>query len=381
MYKGAERGQEKKTGTTQFRHFTLQDFNGEEIDTFTHKWYRSRLTNENEARQKAEDLQEALRKKPRIMELARNPLRLTIIGIIHRYEAQLPEDRRRFLEKVAFHLQMEEKGEEAGTIINRSELYEILIPDFKEIFCCDNRRARSLVEEFLETIHTRSGLLVELASDQFGFVHKTFQEYFAARFIANEVWINLDLQTLIDYVDKYISNSFWQETLLLALKALPNKQTRKVLDHILKKDDEGEINQYLHHHHYFVMKFLAEHGRWLNDRSFVETQIKSFFYFSWNNGKNRGGVFYEQAWNRYLNWVSTVTDSLSFSLVSLFLLSVAEGEKHQGYLRLNCALALENLGVKNKAVGILTKLYFNQPDKYEGVAQEIYSSLWDLTEV
>lgn len=366
--------------TAEFRHFTLQDFNDDEINEFIGKWYLSRLVNESEARQKTEDLKEALKQKPRIMVLARNPLILTIIGIVHRYETQLPRDRlilydkatevllhtwdnvkaiideefiveykRLFLEKVAFKLQMEEKGEEAGTVIDRFELYQILFPDFKVIFCCNDLKAKALVDEFLETIRNRSGLLVELAPDQFGFVHKTFQEYFAARFIANEVWINLNLQTFIDYVDKYIINPFWQETFLLALRALPNKQARKVMDHILKKDEEEEIKQYFYHHHYFVMKFLAEQGRWLNDRTFVKTQIESFFEFSWNEGKDRS-YYGNQAWGRFRYWITLITDPRLISFISEFLLSRAEDKNNSEALRRACLEAVEKLGIKEKSV-------------------------------
>jgi predicted ATP-binding protein involved in virulence len=74
---------------------------------------------------------------------------------------------------------------------------------------------------------------MELATDRFGFVHKKFQEYFAARWIANEVLLNFDLQIMIDYVNKYIYDISWHEILILALSALPQKQAKTILDHIL----------------------------------------------------------------------------------------------------------------------------------------------------
>lgn len=82
-----------------YRHFTLLDFDDDEINDFVQKWYRSRLDNEREAMQMADDLATAMQKKPRILELAHNPLMLTIIAVIHRYEAQLPEDRLELYDK------------------------------------------------------------------------------------------------------------------------------------------------------------------------------------------------------------------------------------------------------------------------------------------
>ncbi|NIM15132.1 MAG: NACHT domain-containing protein [Candidatus Aminicenantes bacterium] len=377
--------------TTDYRHFTLEDFNEDEVEKFIHKWYQSQLTNPEEAKTRADDLKEALERKPRIRELAKNPLLLTIIGIIHRYEAQLPEDRLilydkatesllytwdnvkeiidekfkledrwRFLEKVAFHLQSLEKGDEAGTVIDGDELYKILFPDFCRIFDVDRRQAKALVDEFLDKIRTRAGLLVEQAPDQYGFVHKTFQEYFAAKWMANEVIVNLDLQPMIDYVDKYIDNAFWQETLLLALRALPNKQAKKVLEHILNRDPKG-IEEYLYHNHYFVMKFIAEQGRWLDNKDFVENQIDDFFDFSWNDSEWRsyGG---HRTWERFNKWISTVTDSFSRSILTEKLLSLAEDETQSGWLRRSCAAAVGELGLKEKAVEILLKLAENETE-------------------
>jgi HEAT repeat protein len=337
------------------------------------------MTNEAEADEKAGDLKKALENKPRIRELAKNPLLLAIIGIIHRYEAQLPEDRlvlydkateallytwdnvkeiidekfkpedkRRFLEKTAFHLQSVEKGDEAGTVISRDELYEILFPDFREIFCCDNRKAKALVNEFLETIRLRAGLLVESAPGLYGFAHKTFQEYFAAQWIANEAMLNFDLDIMIQHIDTFIDNAFWQETLLLELRALPNKQARKVLEHILNRDPKG-IEAHFYHNHYFVLKFIAEQGRWLNDRDFVQNRIDDFFDFSWNDGKERS-YFDNKTWRRFQDWAAAVSDSLARSILSEKLLPLAEDKKQSGSLRCDCAQELGNLGYKEKAI-------------------------------
>ena len=365
--------------TTDYRHFTLEDFDDEEIEEFIKNWYRSRLANENEADTKAADLKTAFEKKPRIKELARNPLLLTIIGIIHRYEAQLPEDRlvlydkateallytwdnvkeiidlkfklahrQRFLCQVAIHLQSLEKGDEAGTMIHRNELYKLLLADFCKVFNCDEWGAQELVNDFLETMRTRAGLLVEMGPDRFGFAHKTFQEYFAARWLANEMILKLNLQIMIDYVDRFIDNAFWHETLILALQALPEEHTLNILKYILKRNPR-KIEPYFYHNHYFVMKFIAEKGEWLNDRKFVETQIEDFFRFSWDEGKDRG-LYGHYTWERFTKWVSSVSDSLVVAILSVKLLGLASDKKQGGNLRKSCAKAVGNLGLKDQAI-------------------------------
>jgi len=63
------------------------------------------------------------------------------------------------------------------------------------------------------------------------------------------------------------------------------------------------------------------------------------------------------------------------------VLALAEDEKQSDSLRRSCAEAVGNLGVKDKAVDILTGLYLAKPGKYEDDAQFIYGSLWKLTAV
>ncbi|WP_199326875.1 NACHT domain-containing protein [Nostoc sp. FACHB-888] len=76
-------------GTDEFPHYHLEKFDDSQIDLFIQQWYNSRLPNNLE---KAQELQESLKKalatQERIKLLARNPLPLTIIALIHRYEAR-----------------------------------------------------------------------------------------------------------------------------------------------------------------------------------------------------------------------------------------------------------------------------------------------------
>ena len=80
------------------------------------------------------------------------------------------------------------------------------------------------------------------------------------------------LQIMKDYVDKYIDVASRQKTLLLAIRALPNQQAKEILEYILSRDEKG-IEKYFYHNHYFVMKFIAREGKWLDNREFVEKQI------------------------------------------------------------------------------------------------------------
>ncbi len=78
----------------EFPHYTLESFDDKQVATFIDHWYDSRLKNDSAQtdRRKA-DLQKAFARNERIRLLAKNPLLLTIIALIHRYQAELPRQR------------------------------------------------------------------------------------------------------------------------------------------------------------------------------------------------------------------------------------------------------------------------------------------------
>ncbi len=164
--------------------------------------------------------------------------------------------------------------------------------------------------------------------------------------------------------DEYIHNTSWHESLLSALRALPRKQTQKVLEHILTWDPKG-IETYFYHNHYFIMKFIAERGGWLKNRDFLKKQIDDFSCFSWNDGKSRS-FDGNKNWERFMRWVSSVKDSSVFSILKEKLLSIAENESLDGWLRGSCAQALGKLGIKDKAVELLL-LFSEDENQDEGL--------------
>ncbi len=151
-------------------------------------------------------------------ELAVNPLLLTVVALVHRYRAQLPErrselyeevvevllgswdsakgmqtvlalagrqtldpgDRRSLLEPVAFWLHERKRRE-----IELDELRSLLLPAFQTITGGSKADASKAFNAFLEAINERSGLLVERGVGEYGFAHLTFQEYLAARALAD----------------------------------------------------------------------------------------------------------------------------------------------------------------------------------------------------
>ncbi|HHJ06520.1 MAG TPA: NACHT domain-containing protein, partial [Anaerolineae bacterium] len=204
---------------------TVRDFNQEDIERFVRYWNLAveiTLAGEDApvarqaAAKKTKALLSAIKKHERIRELAVNPLLLTVIALVQRYRAILPErrtelyeeaievllgnwdeakgmnaktvladleldagDRRSFLEPVALWM-MENKRRE----IERDELGQQLRRAFVAL-APDKRRQRKLIDAFLALINERSGLLTERGQGIYSFSHLTFQEHLAARAIAD----------------------------------------------------------------------------------------------------------------------------------------------------------------------------------------------------
>lgn len=77
----------------EFPHYVLQPFDDPKIHQFIHCWYETRFFSKAEAERRRETLKKALARNERIKQLAGNPLLLTVIALIHRYQAELPRER------------------------------------------------------------------------------------------------------------------------------------------------------------------------------------------------------------------------------------------------------------------------------------------------
>lgn len=82
-----------------FPHYTLEPFDETQIQTFIDHWYTSREPDPIKVEQRKADLAKAFQDNDRIQLLAKNPLLLTIIVLIHRYQAVLPRQRFKLYDK------------------------------------------------------------------------------------------------------------------------------------------------------------------------------------------------------------------------------------------------------------------------------------------
>ncbi|NEP16590.1 MAG: NACHT domain-containing protein [Leptolyngbya sp. SIO4C1] len=296
-----------------YPHYELLPFDDEKIDTFINHWYDSRVDLETERERRKASLRKALAAKPRIQRLARNPLLLTIIALIHRYKANLPKQRhelynsavetlistwdadkeltirpvlqyldirdiRRLMKQLAYwiHTQGSVDDAENGTQIERNTLIRQLARFIKEIKATENLQLYQAKEEataFLDKIiRDRAGLLSQQGQNRYAFVHKTFQEYLCAQEILYlQEDQDVDDDDYVPYVKNHIREHLhdphWREVLLLLIAQQTPRQAKASLRTILKANSDYE--EWLHRDLLLAGSCLAENAE-INDQTLIE---------------------------------------------------------------------------------------------------------------
>ncbi len=277
--------------TSEYPHYLLQPFDDDQIDQFISSWYTRRSLDSQEAERCKTSLKKALNDKDRIKQLAKNPLLLTIIALIHRYQAELPRDRyelyhravntlirtwdkkreitshqalqylklddlRRIMERLAYwiHTQGGTGDAEGGTLIDRDELIDQLTLYISEEKKVKRHEAKEEAIRFLKHIQERTGLLNEQGQERYAFVHKTFQEYLTAQEILEQQWDDRDV--VLNYINRHLHDPHWREVLLLLIAQQKKSPLNQCLRAILNFPDP--YGKWLHRNLFFAGDCLAE---------------------------------------------------------------------------------------------------------------------------
>jgi HEAT repeat protein len=280
-------------GTAAFPHYELLPFDKGQRQEFVDRWYESRETDPVEREQRKQSLRKAFEGSERIKLLASNPLLLTIMVLIHRYQAVLPKERhrlydkavetlllswdgnkelshqtrleylklddlRRLMEQVAYwiHTQGSLGEGEGGTLIDRDELLEQLSRDIKALKSIPLYQAKEEAERFLSFVRERTGLMNEQGEDCYAFVHKTFQEYLCTQEIMYRADDEDDFGIVLSHVRSHLHNQHWREVLLLLIGQQKPRKAAKVIQAIV--DQNSEYEQWLHRDLLFAATCLTQ---------------------------------------------------------------------------------------------------------------------------
>jgi internalin A len=225
---------------------------GEQITSFAGRWFQMQEGPAGEVH--ATEFVHAIMAEPQTQELARVPNLLTLMALIYRVHARLPHGRALLYDKIADAyletidaskrmlaggLSLSEKKRILGYVAfqmqsSRGEgsmgVREILL---------DGTRLRSLIgecidieraSEFLDYLCVRSGVIQQRGPDLYAFAHLSFQDFFAALYLADQVttprWLRgaSDVPgTSIDDLRYYFSNVDWRELLILFFEILATR--------------------------------------------------------------------------------------------------------------------------------------------------------------
>ncbi len=279
----------------EFPHYTLESFDDKQVATFIDHWYDSRIKDDKDkADRRKADLKKAFARNERIQLLAKNPLLLTIITLIHRYQAELPRQRFKLYEKAVetlltswdsgkeiklydqvllflkpddllyilkklaywIHTQGSTGETEGGTLIDKDELLRQLQREIRTLKKCEPHEAKGEAERFIDFIQRRTGLLNEQGRDRYGFVHKTFQEYLTAEEIFDRADVEDDTDIILSNFRQHLHDQHWREVLLLLVSKLRGKKAQKAIQAVLNAGSEYE--QWLHRDLLFAGWCLTE---------------------------------------------------------------------------------------------------------------------------
>lgn len=238
-----------------FVHYVIQDMDETHIRLFLERWclatevahapQLSRQTHQQTARSEVARIMHAIEHSHGVRRLAANPLLLRILALIHRTGARLPQKRielyRLASETLAFTWRIAQGMDQSELIANEyltpllsklaywlhaqkpsgiateREVYDILGEEWanqhEKVWNPDNPDSalREDVRNFLVAVREHTGLFIERAPQRYGFMHLTFEEYYAARYLA------ASSRTRAALIREHLHDPHWNEPILLAL--------------------------------------------------------------------------------------------------------------------------------------------------------------------
>ena len=255
-----------------FTHFTLQDLDEKQVETFVSRWYDLAMSERrDEAKERRERILRSFKESASIRALAGNPMLLTIMAIIGKHQ-ELPrerwklydhaasvliqhwdvnkhlkdaridadfigeDDKKELLRRLAFRMQSGEGGL-AGNYIHRDQLQAEFEDYLKTRYAQPPDRAAMIARAMIEQFRERNFILSLYGANLYGFVHRAFLEFFCAsafkyRFAETQ---EIDIEYLKQEVyGKHWEDQSWHEVLRLICGMIAPRFTGEIIDYLTR---------------------------------------------------------------------------------------------------------------------------------------------------
>ena len=282
-----------------FQQFTIQSLDTEEIHEFIDRWYDLSMGSKPDKVRLKQRLKDAIANSQAISNLADNPLLLTMMAILNRRQ-ELPRDRadlynqasrvllyqwdiehkrlklpmdaigrrekQEMLRLIAYEMQAGEEGLK-GNLISADRLIRVLTNYLRDQGFSESREKANLL---IKQLRERNFVLCYRGADTYGFVHRTFLEYFCAveikeRFDKRGVPGGLTFEELRDEIfGNHWHDETWHEVLCLICNQIDAQFVKQLLTYLLSRNSA----------HHSILFFAAE-CLLEADNYFVKDLIKS----------------------------------------------------------------------------------------------------------
>jgi hypothetical protein len=256
-----------------FRHFALQDLDDAQVERFVRGWYGLVFpARPEEAAPRVERVLRACEQSRSIRLLAGNPMLLTIMAMIARQQ-ELPRERARFYEhsaeilchhwemnrwlrgagvefdyiglddkkellrRIAYRMQAGPEGL-AGNFIHGDELQEEIEAYLGERYRSTPAEAKRVAATLIAQLHERNYILCLYGPGLYGFVHRTFLEYFCAeelrRRVQEDPGYPID-RLLEEVIAKHWREPAWNEVLRLLCGMVGDLHAGRIIEYLTRR--------------------------------------------------------------------------------------------------------------------------------------------------
>jgi len=366
-------------------HYHVCDMDADQMRRFLQLWCHaverfqtpelSPQAQAEKAQAEIDGITRAIEDNPGVRRLATNPLLLRTLALIHRTGARLPQRRielyrlaadtlirdwqlargvpeaalvqeaeaTRLLAELAAWLHEEKPAGIAAEGEVRAQLAEVKGRlDGKE---ADHPDVLNAVDDFLDRIRQYTGLFVERAPRRYGFMHLTFEEYFAAR------WLVAKPRQAARRIRVRLHRERWQEPILLAI-GFYGMEFPDDVDHLIEEAILGQelggpspYEHVLHRDLLFAVRCLGDQ----DVSAGLRQRLVGEFVRCWLDPQQAGK--YGPLWRRMAQVAQALRGSAAEIALTGSLIAALQDESED--VRIRAADALSNATLTAEAVSAL----------------------------